>query len=136
MNPTPYLVFEGTCREALETYAQVMGGEVEMMMTADQMPEGAPPEGKENWILHGAVQFDEGLLMASDNIFGEAWPMAGCSVHMAFPSVERGREVFAVMAEGGEVQMDYQATFWTPGFGTLRDRFGVNWMISTSQPFP
>ena len=40
MNPTPYLFFNGNCREALTKYAEIFGGEIEMMMLFSEMPPG------------------------------------------------------------------------------------------------
>ena len=40
-----------------------------------------------------------------------------------------GRAKFARLAEGGEILMDYQETFFAYGFGTCKDRFGTHWMI-------
>ena len=134
MNPTPYLVFQGNCREALEFYAEIFGAEIEMMMTADQMPGYDIPEGNEKLIAHGTVEFPDGHLMASDDIMGGGKPMAGSSIHLALPSTAEGQTAFDRLAEEGEVEMPYQKTFWSPGFGTLRDKFGINWMISTSEP--
>ena len=34
---------------------------------------------------------------------------------------------------GGNVTMPFQATFWSPGFGMLVDRFGVAWMVNVQQ---
>lgn len=31
---------------------------------------------------------------------------------------------------GGEIRFPFQAMFWTPGFGVLRDRWGTLWMVS------
>ena len=53
---------------------------------------------------------------------------------LTFPTTERGREVFQALAQGGSIRMDYQQTFWSPGFGTLTDRYGTHWMISTDAP--
>jgi PhnB protein len=38
--------------------------------------------------------------------------------------------VFAALAEGGQVQMPFARTFWSPRFGMLADRFGVGWMVN------
>ncbi len=136
MNPTPYLFFNGNCREALTTYAEVFGGEIEMMLDYAQMPPGEMeiPEDRKDWIMHGAVQFDGGLLMASDDASGKFEPMKGSSVHIALPTFAAGQTAFDALAEEGEVGMPYQKTFWTPGFGTVTDKFGTRWMISTSEP--
>lgn len=42
MKVNPYLNFPGTCREVLEFCAEVPGGEITAMMTA----EGTPAEGE------------------------------------------------------------------------------------------
>ncbi|MDU8943530.1 VOC family protein [Ovoidimarina sediminis] len=44
------------------------------------------------------------------------------------------REVFDTLADGGQVRMAYKPTFRSPGFGTLTDRFGVHWMVSSTEP--
>lgn len=131
MTPTPYLIFQGTCREAMAFYADVFGGEVTMMMPADGAEGFEVAPEKAGWILHGEVRFDGGVLMGSDDIMGQSPAMAGCSVMMALTTVEDGARAFARLAEGGHVEMDYGPTFWSPGFGTLSDRFGIRWMIST-----
>ena len=136
MNPTPYLTFQGTCKEAMETYAEIFGAEIDMMMKASEMPGIEVPEGKTDWIGHSGLKFADGMLMGSDDIFGGTPPMGGCSVMVTLPTTERGLEVFEKLSEGAEVRMPYQQTFWTPGFGTLTDRFGINWMISTDEPLP
>ena len=37
--------------------------------------------------------------------------------------------LFAVLSEGGHVQMPLSKTFFSPRFGMVADRFGVSWMI-------
>jgi PhnB protein len=29
--------------------------------------------------------------------------------------------------------MDFAPTFWSPGFGSLVDRFGIPWMVNVTQ---
>ncbi|NLD70330.1 MAG: VOC family protein, partial [Limnobacter sp.] len=36
---------------------------------------------------------------------------------------------FEALADGGEVRMPLGKTFWSPRFGMLTDRFGVDWMV-------
>ena len=35
-------------------------------------------------------------------------------------------------SEGGKVVMHFAPTFWSPGYGSWIDKFGVPWMVSTS----
>ncbi|MGO4774639.1 hypothetical protein AB4084_03800, partial [Lysobacter sp. 2RAB21] len=40
------------------------------------------------------------------------------------------RRVFEAFADGGNVQMPLQETFWAKAYGIVTDRFGVPWMIN------
>ena len=42
--------------------------------------------------------------------------------------------IFYVDVFGGEVTMPWEPTFWSAGFGALRDKFGVGWMIGSDEP--
>ena len=44
--------------------------------------------------------------------------------------VEEGEQVFARLADRGTVEMPFQATSWTSGFGMTRDRFGVSSVVN------
>jgi hypothetical protein len=33
---------------------------------------------------------------------------------------------------GGKVGMAFGETFWSPGYGSLTDKFGIPWMVNTS----
>jgi PhnB protein len=68
--------------------------------------------------------------MASDTPPEETAEMAGISIHLAMDSVAEAHRVFAAFAEGGSAGMPIGPTFWTPAFGTVRDRFGTRWMVS------
>ena len=42
--------------------------------------------------------------------------------------------LFAALAEGGEIQMPLQEMFWGAYYGSLRDRFGTQWMFNCTAP--
>lgn len=137
MPVTPYLFFNGNCREAIEAYVAIFGGKIEMLMSASDMPPdawpGGVPEDKRDWVMHAAVRLGGGQVMASDNLMEDSKPMDGCSVMIELPTATEGKVAFDRLAEGGEVTMAYEPTFWSAGFGTLRDRFGIRWMVGTSE---
>ena len=39
------------------------------------------------------------------------------------------KRVYEALSAGGEASMPLTKTFFSPAFGMLRDRFGVNWMV-------
>lgn len=134
MNPTPYLFFNGQCRDAIAFYLDVFGGEVEFQMNvAEAPPEFEAPADRQDWIMHASINFGGGAIMMSDNIFGASDAMAGCSVSMAFATPEEAKAAFDKLAASGEATMAFAPTFWSAGFGTVTDQFGVLWMIDTEQ---
>jgi PhnB protein len=44
--------------------------------------------------------------------------------------VDEGKKLFDALAAGGEVTMPYGPQFWAVGFGMLKDKFGVPWMVN------
>jgi len=51
-------------------------------------------------------------------------------VSLQAADVAEGRRWFDALAQGGQAVMPYAATFWSPGFGMVRDRFGTPWMVN------
>ena len=134
MTPTPYLFFNGNCAEAIASYLAIFGGEtMEKMPASDMPPEYDVPDDRKDWIMHARIRIGDGFLMASDSVMGEAPAMAGSSVMVSLPTVDAGKAAFDTLADGGTIEMPYEPTFWSKGFGTLTDRFGVKWMIGCDE---
>jgi PhnB protein len=132
MNVDPYLTFNGNCEEAFRFYEKALGGKIEMLMTYDQAPpEGGPkPPGFEKKVMHVRLSLGDQIIMASDAPPGHYTPMGGFSVSLAPDSKEKAQKIFTALAEGGNVMMPFQKTFWADGFGMVVDRFGTPWMVN------
>lgn len=134
MQPTAYLFFNGNCADAIETYADIFGGEIEMRMPASEMPSEHPvPEDRKNWVMHSQIKIGDGYLMASDSIYEDMPAMAGSSVMVSLPKLDDAKRVFDRLADGGTVTMAFEPTFWSKGFGAVHDRFGVRWMVGCDE---
>ena len=48
---------------------------------------------------------------------------------MSAPDEADARRTFDALADGGKIEMPLAKTFWSPCFGMLTDRFGVEWMV-------
>ncbi|GHD66924.1 VOC family protein [Jeongeupia chitinilytica] len=138
MQVQAYLMLNGRCDEALAFYKQAVGAEVGLLMRNKDAPPGSGCEGLDevwqNKVMHCNFTVGQTQLMASDGMPGSpATTMSGCSLTIAPDSLEKGRQIFDALADGGSVQMPFQQTFWAKGFGMLTDRFGVNWMVNFEQ---
>ena len=129
----PYLFFNGNCEEALEFYRKALGAKVEFMMRFKESPDPAPPgmvpPGFEDKIMHANVRIGQATIMASDGCAQEKPTFQGFSLSLSVPTEAEADRAFTALADGGEVRMPLQKTFWSPRFGMLQDRFGVGWMI-------
>lgn len=136
MQVQPYLFFEGRCEEALEFYRQALDAEVEMLMRFKESPEAPPPgavaPGSEEKVMHASFRIGDTILMASDGGCSGRSSFQGVSLSLNLAEVAEAERRFAALAAGGEVQMPLSATFWSPAFGMVVDRFGVSWMVNAS----
>lgn len=131
MSFDPYIHFQGNCREAMEAYRDIFGGRLELFRYAEA-PDGPPDWGGSDLIMHSTLHLDGRILLASDFPPGHTGdPQAAVSISHIAASVQDAHRLFAALADGGEVIMDLQPTFWSDGFGMLKDRFGTHWMVST-----
>lgn len=133
MNIDPYLIFDGTCEQAMNFYAQALGGEVVMMSRFAESPgcEDLPPER----IMHARLHVGDQVLMASDSHPAHGHDgIKGFSIALNVDSPEQAQRSFQALADGGTVVMPLGETFWSESFGMLIDRFGVSWMVNLAKP--
>lgn len=132
MHLNTHVNFNGQCKEAFAFYAELLGGEVEFMMTWGEMP-GADkfPAETHNLIMHATVRIGDGSLMGADSPPGRYQQPKGMNVSLHFKEKSESERVFKALSEGGNITMPFEKTFWSPGFGICTDRFGVPWMVNT-----
>jgi len=127
-----YLYFSnGTCAQAFEHYRDVFGGELNVMRMSEVPQDQRMPGAAPDFVMHASLQVGDGLLMGSDDPTGDGGPKLGFSVSYTATDPETAHRVFGALADGGEVMMPVEATFWSPAFGMCTDRFGVPWMVDS-----
>ena len=135
--PIPYLHFQGHCAEALAFYAQVFGAtDLQLMRYADA-PDMDDALRDPTRVIHGQLSLPDGLLMGSDYPPGMTGdPQAAVSIMQVADTVAEGQRLFTALAKGGTVIQDFGSTFFSRGFGMLKDRYGTHWMISVAPEEP
>jgi PhnB protein len=131
MKISAHLIFDGQCREAFVSYQRILGGKLTTLMTFGESPLAATVDAKwHSRILHATLDLDGAELNGADVLPRDYQRPQGFSVILSVGDVERARRTFDALAEGGKVNMPFQSTFWSPGFGVLVDRFGTPWEIN------
>ena len=133
MQVQPYLFFDGRAEEAVEFYRRALGAEVEMLMRFKDAPEAPPPgmipPGSENKVMHMSFRIGDSTILASDGNCAGKPSFQGFALSLTVKDEAEADRVFNALADGGQVQMPIGQTFFSPRFGMVADRFGVNWMV-------
>lgn len=128
-----YLFFNGNCEEALNFYAQALGGKVTALMRYEGSPmEKEVPANWKNKVMHANFEAEGAKFMASDTMPGMPAPIyGGFSMSLYVPNDKaKAEKLFNALAKGGKVTMPFAPPFWGGHFGMLIDPFGVPWMVS------
>lgn len=75
------------------------------------------------------------MIMASDTMEGMGPPhVAGTNYSISIhpESRDEADRVFGALAEGGNVTLPLADQFWGDYYGSLTDRFGIQWMVNYS----
>jgi PhnB protein len=129
INLEVYLFFTGNCREAMEFYKSVFGGELTVSTVGDS-PDVPGMEGMDkSFVMHSSLEGGDIKLMASDS------PKASdkaAKVELSLTGTDEAhmKEVFDKLAEAGTVKMKLEKQFWGDLFGSLQDKYGVDWNMN------
>ena len=132
----PYLHFNGSTEEAFTFYKSVFGGEFAALMRFGEMSGGDEmpiAENEKSKIMHIALPIGDSILMAGDTLESMGQVTTGgnnFSIAISAESREEADRIFNGLSSGGTVETPLADAFWGDYFGMLKDRFGVQWMVS------
>ncbi len=137
-----YLNFARETEEAFNFYKKVFKTE----FTSDinrfaQVPAapGQPPmkEEDKNLVMHVELPITGGLLLMGTDApesmgfkvnFGN-----NIYINLEPDTKEEADRLFNALSEGGKVEMKMQEMFWGAYFGSLKDKYGVLWMVNCAK---
>jgi len=134
-----YLNFPGNTEEAFNFYRSVFGGEFEGgIQRMGQVPPqpGQPPlsEKDKNMVMHVCLP-----ILAGHRLMGTDAPESmgfkvnfGNNIYINLEPDTRTEtdKLFKALSAGGKVEMPLQEMFWGDYFGSLTDKYGVQWMFN------
>jgi PhnB protein len=131
MKTIPYLNFDGDCRQAFRFYAEVLGGEVQAMISHGDSPmAGEVPAEWHDRIMHAYLVAGDVVLMGGDMPPGPSQQSGGICISLHVDSADDADRIWAALRDGGTETMPFDQTFWAERFGMLVDRFGTPWMVN------
>lgn len=131
-----HLNFRGQAREALGFYQSVFGGDVALVTYQDAHQVTEASEAQQ--IMWGEVAADNGFrVMAYDVPSHTAWN-PGENAFLVAAQAETAEDISACwtkLSEGASITSPLAPSQWSPLFGMLKDRFGVNWVLSVATAY-
>jgi PhnB protein len=129
-----YINFNGNCREAVEYYAEVFGAEKPKIMAFGDTPPDPQyplPEEAKNLVMHTRLNINGSTIMFSDTFPGMPF-VVGNNISLAVvnKNIDEIKSLFHKLKEGGKVGMELQETFWSKCYGSVTDKFGIEWQFN------
>ncbi len=124
----PYLSFSGQARDAMDFYADVLGG----TLTSSTFGEYGMTGPEADQIMHAQLETEAGFtLMAADSPPGtDNRPGNNITISLSGDDRDALRGWFERLSEGGEVTTALEKQMWGDEFGQLVDRFGIGWLVN------
>ncbi|WP_138493184.1 VOC family protein [Paenibacillus pinistramenti] len=122
----PHIYIEN-CREAVERYQQIFGGEIRNAQLSDGI-QGF--EGQEGKYIHAELHMNDSCVLYFADVFRPV--VQGTSIWLSIEAEndEELNRIFNALADGGEVQMPLENTFWGAKYGIVKDRSGLTWELN------
>lgn len=131
---TPYLLFDGNCRQAMEFYQSCFGGELTAMKVKDSPAKDMMPAVHHDKTINARLKSGNVEISASDWLMPGRTPVRGNTVclYVSGGTLPELRSIFEKLSQGAEVTDPLKEMFFGT-YGALNDRFGVRWMFQTNQ---
>jgi len=128
---SPYINFNGECRQAMHFYQESLGGELHLQTIAGSPIEAACPPAIRDQILHSTL-INKGIFMMGSDMQGPVQTVKGNNIAISVncSSEEEINSFFKNLSAGGEIIEDLKKQFWGGLFGVLTDKFGIRWMFN------
>lgn len=123
-----YLFFPGTTGEAMEFYKDVFGGELTITSRGDVDPSATGAEKSQ--VINALLASPELHLRASDR--GDCANTTQNRVALSIMGSDepRLRYIYDQLSADGTADSPLEKQFWGDTFGTLTDKYAINWQIN------
>jgi PhnB protein len=131
---TPYLLFDGSCQEAMEFYQSCFGGELSVTKVKDSPAKEHMPTFQREKTLNAHLRSSNLEVSASDWLALDETPIRGNTVclYLSGGTTEKLKALFEGLSEGAEVTDPLKEQFFGM-YGALNDKFGVRWMFHANK---
>ncbi|HTX74366.1 MAG TPA: VOC family protein [Rectinemataceae bacterium] len=131
MSFSVYINYKGKCREAMNFYSQVFGGDAPRITTFGDMP--ASPDfplddATKPLVAHAEFRVGDATIMGSDVPDGMPYTKGNnITIMVQSKSKEDLARWYEAIKSGGDVEMALGPQSWSPLYAFVHDRYGIGW---------
>jgi len=131
---TPYLLFDGSCREAMEFYHSVFGGELSMTKVSESPAKDQMPVFQQSKTLNARLSSPSVEISASDWLMPDSTPVRGNTIclFLSGGTISELKSLFEKLSDGAKITDPLKEVFFGY-YGALNDRFGIRWMFQANR---
>ena len=133
---TPYIVFNGKCKEAMLYYQGVFNSKINSEFPyGDYVPEGVenPPKNLSEWVMHAEME-----ICSTNFWFADETRSVACGdmikLTAKVPNLKIGQEYFDKLKKDGNISLPPTETYYSNFHAALTDKYGVCWNIVSEEP--
>lgn len=129
---TPYIIFHGECKEALEFYQEVFHCSVKIkQLYEDYVPEGLKdiPPDLAQWVLHAELDICGTGVWFADEAVDPINKGNHLRLTVTVPTREEAQEIYERFIEGARIVLPPTETFYSTFHAEIFDKYGIGWSI-------
>ena len=134
MKQSVYFLADGNCRQAMEFYHQVFGGDLTITSVGESQAKDFMPPSFKDKIINARLKSDVVDISASDWLRPDQKQIQGNTVcfYLSGGTFEELKTIFNKLSEGANITDPVKQEFFGT-YGALNDKFGIRWMFQTDK---
>ena len=126
-----YLTFNGCCAQALATYEKAFGAKIIETQKYKDLPPGSnfSATKTDDLVLHARITINGSEVICVDS---SESVQSGSNTFLNITStdIDMIQKAWDILARGGEIFTELEPSFFAQLDGSLKDKFGINWIFS------
>ncbi|HCC06633.1 MAG TPA: VOC family protein [Clostridiales bacterium] len=115
------------CKEALDYYKEIFGGEIKNLQKSDNTPGF---EGQEGKIIHVELHINDQCILYLVDAMGDSAESGNMDLILELDSEEEINKLYKALSKDGTIKFELQKTFWGAQHAIITDCFGVTWGLN------
>jgi PhnB protein len=132
---TPYITFNGNCKEAMSFYQAIFNTEIKTSIPyGEYVPEGieTPPDNLSDWVMHAEME-----ICGTNFWFADETQPVSCGnmikLTATVPSAKIGQKYFDLLKLDGNIKLPPTETYYSNFHTAVIDKYGICWNIVSQE---